>query len=132
MSAIAAASAPLIAPMILIESTVIAAYILEAAMISVAAGGISGTSSETPAPAPGPLLVGAGAQGKIGGLVGSVLAPRVSAMTLASGPLQVPHYTALCDFIMTNAVVSYAAGTVLGVCTGGQLTVGAAAGGTVA
>lgn len=108
-------------------------HIMAFGIVSFAPGDITGTCTNTPL-TPGPLAGGAGANGKISGLSGSALAALVApAIGQASASSELTAFcTAICDYIMNNAVVSYS--TVVGVCPpgGGPLAAGAGIGGTIA
>jgi hypothetical protein len=125
----ASAGNPVVAAQMVIESAAIASYLIASGLVSFLPGSITGQSTETPAPAPGPLVNGEGMVGKISGLDGATLANL--AVPPFTGPGKIPHYTALVGHLMTLGEVTYAANTVLGTMTGGALTVGAAAGGLV-
>jgi hypothetical protein len=92
-------------------------------------GSIVGNCTNTPT-SPGPLVAGAGTGGMITGLSGAAAAAAVG----ATGPMAIGFYTALCNYIMANASVSYATGTITGTCPpgGGPLANGTGAGGTIA
>jgi hypothetical protein len=111
----------------------IALHVMTSGLVSFASGDITGTCTNTPL-SPGPLAGGAGANGKISGLSGSTLATLVQAAVgypNVSAPLTA-FCTAICNYIMANAVVSYT--TVTGLCPtgGGPLSLGTGIGGTVA
>jgi len=123
---------PLALPGLLLECTAIAAYIMASAKVSFAAGMITGKSTATTS-SPGPLAAGTGNNGKITGLVGSALASKIKSATTFTGPKQIAFYTALCDFTMASGAVKFPAATVQGTCTSaGKMTLGVAAGGTIA
>lgn len=98
-----------------------------------ATGTITGACSNTPV-SPG-VLVGAGANGTLSGLIGATLAS-----TVASGIGQAatsPQLSAMCDVIvnhiMDNGVVTLPPASVVGVCSagGGPIVAGAATGGFI-
>ena len=104
--------------------------------VTFAAGHITGTCTNTPL-SPGPLVAGAGSGGKIIGLSGSTLASAIHAAVGYPGGVSAPltnFCTAMVNYIMTNADVSYASGSVTGTCPtgGGPLSNGAGANGTIA
>ena len=125
---------PVVATQIGLEATALATYLMGAALVGLATGGITGNSTEVPppTPAPGPLVGAAGAPvGKISGLTGAAMAQVVALVTLQTGPKIVEHYSKMAEFVMANAAVEYKVGTVVGGCTGGQLTAGAGTGGII-
>lgn len=114
----------------------IVSHIQTFGIVTFAPGTITGTCTNTPV-SPGALSAGAGTNGIISGLDGTVLANAIHAAVgypgSTSGPL-ISFCTAIANYIMANGVASYASGTVTGVCPagGGGLTAGAGAGGTIA
>lgn len=111
-------------------------HIQTAGIVSFTSGGITGTCTDTPL-SPGPLVGGAGSGGKISGLSGSVLAAAIHGAVGYPGSVsaQLTNFcTAIVNYIQSNAEVSYASGTVTGVCPtgGGSLSGGAGANGTIA
>jgi len=123
---------PTVAPMILLEATALATYIMGAALVSFPAGSITGNSTETTAPSPGPAAGASGAPvGKISGLTGPAMAQAAFAATGATGPNAAAHYGAMAAFVMANASVEYKVGSVVATCTGGQITLGAGTGGVI-
>jgi len=127
MSAIAAD--PIVAPAMTQEADVIAGYIMASGLVSFQTGSIEGNSTETANP--GPLAVGRGTQGRFTGLTGAALANLVSAATGTTGPKIIDQFDIMMNHLMDNAEVTYLPNTVLGIMTGGSLTVGAGAGGTI-
>lgn len=100
--------------------------------VTFASGTIAGTCTNTPTN-PGPLILGTGTGGVIVGLTGAGAMAAVAGATGYSGPAMITHYSALIDYLLLNAEVSYASGLVTGVCpiAGGALTLGAASGGII-
>lgn len=103
------------------------------AKIVFTSGGITGTCTNTPT-APGPLTAGAGSNGKLTGITGAGAMAVCAAALGANGPEMEKHYSTLVTYILDKAVVTYAPNSVTGVCPpgGGPLTLGAAAGATIA
>lgn len=122
---------PQAVPNITKENIAIIQYI-GTGLVTFASGNITGTCTNTPT-SPGILAAGAGANGQITGLTGAGAVAAVSSALGSTGPGMLPHYTALINYILQNAVVAYASGTVVGVAPsgGGPLTAGAGAGGTI-
>ena len=104
--------------------------------VTFASGQITGQCTSTPV-SPGPLANGAGTLGTIVGLNGSTLANAIHSAVGYPGGTSTPliqFCTAVTDYIMNNADVSYASGTVTGTCPagGGALSGGVGANGTIA
>ena len=102
------------------EHKAVCEYIVANAKVSFEPGTINGQCTST-AVSDGPLVAGKGRGGKISGLVGSALAAKVKGVFGAFPKIpeetdMIPFYTALCDYIMENAEVSYASGMVVGTC----------------
>jgi hypothetical protein len=125
-------SAGFTGPDIAKEATASVGYINGAAKINFAAGNITGTCTNTPV-APGPLAAGAGMDGTIDMLDGSAWSKVVIPPT-GDPALAEKIYKAIVKYINENAEVTYAPGSVTGVCPagGGPLSGGAAVGGTIA
>lgn len=106
-------------------------YINGAISINFKEGDITGTCTNT-AEAPGPLLNGAGEKGKLEGLNGSDWAALVLP-PLGDKALAEKIFNAIVKYLKENAEVSYAPGSVTGVCPpgGGSLSGGAATGGII-
>ena len=123
---------PVAAANIAKENTAVITYMMTG-LINFASGGITGTCTSTPV-APGPLLLGAGANGQITMLTGAGAMAAVMAALGPMGPDAIGLYGAIMDYVMSEAVVTYAAGTVGGTCpaAAGPLALGFAAGGTIA
>lgn len=119
------------APDIAKENTAVIAYVTTG-LVTFAPGNITGTCTST-AMAPGPLTVGAGSMGTIVGLTGAGCLAAVGAAGVPIGPDAIKHYTALIDYLLANAEVTYAPGAVVGVCPvgGGPLAGGTGVGGTI-
>lgn len=105
------------------------------------AGNITGICTNAILPpailVPGSLTNGAGAMGYIIGLNGPVLAAAIHASVGYPGSVSTrltQFCTAITGYIMDNAVVTYASGTVTGTCPGGGGSLGSGAGsnGTIA
>lgn len=118
-------------PLLSKENVAIVTY-LATGLVSFAAGNITGQCTNT-AESPGPLTNGAGSGGKIIGITGAAAMAAVIAATGFNGPDMIKHYTALVDYIKDKAEVTYASGSVVGVCPsgGGPLGAGAGTGGTI-
>lgn len=100
-------------------------------------GNITGVCTNTPLPSPGILTGGAGSNGVIYNLSGSTLASLIHSSVGYPGSVSaklIQFSTAIVNYVMANAVVTYAPGSVTGVCPsgGGSLSGGAASGGTIA
>lgn len=111
-------------------------HIQSLGMVNFDSGNITGTCTNTPL-SPGPLVAGAGSNGKIIGLSGPTLAAAIHAAVGYPGGVSlrlIQFCTAIVSYIMDNAAVSYATGTVNGLCPpgGGPLSAGAGVGGTIA
>lgn len=116
------------------EASASTGYIAASGKANFTSGKITGTCTATPTN-PGILSAGTGANGRIGMLVGSAWATAVlSAIGLASGPLASGVYTAVANYVMTNAALAYASGSVTGAFPsgGGAMTAGTGAAGTIA
>jgi hypothetical protein len=113
----------------------IVAHIQTSGIVTFTSGEITGTCTNTPI-SPGPLADGAGSGGKISGLSGSMLATLIQgAAGYPSVSAQLTNFcTAIVNYIMTNASVTYASGDVEGVCPtgGGSLSAGTGVNGTIA
>lgn len=98
----------------------------------VAFSSITGTCTNSPT-SPGPLTLGAGQNGMITGLTGAGALAAVGAVGIV-GPDALKHYTALINYIVSEAKVTYPSGGIVGACPpgGGPLTAGAGIGGTIA
>ena len=120
------------APMYVAENTAIIGYIATG-LVTFSPGSITGQCTNT-AVSPGPLENGAGKNGKIIGLTGVGAVAAVAAALGKIGPEAQKYYSALINYILATATVTYAQGSVEGVCptAGGPLGLGAAVGGTVA
>jgi hypothetical protein len=110
-------------------------HIQTAGIVTFTSGGITGTCTDTPL-SPGPLVGGAGSGGKISGLSGSVLASAIHGAAGYPGSVSTPltnFCTAIVNYIMANASVSYASGSVTGLCPtgGGSLSAGTGVNGTM-
>lgn len=97
-------------------------------------GTISGTCTNTPS-TPG-VLIGQGVNGYITGLNGPTLATAISSGIGQGGattPELLDFSSALIDYVMNNAMVTYATGAVTATCSagGGPIILGAASGGTI-
>lgn len=116
------------------EATASTGYISGAAKINFAAGNIVGTCTNVgpPSPAPGPLAAGAGTDGTIDSLDGTAWA-QVVMPPLGNPALAAKIYKAIVKYVNENAEVTYAPGSVVGVCPpgGGPLSAGAATGGVI-
>lgn len=118
-------------PNLVLENTAVIQYI-GTGIITFASGSVTGTCTNTPV-SPGPLTNGAASGGTITLLTGVACAAAVAAATGSAGPDMVKHYTALIDYILENAEVSYASGSITAVCPpgGGPITAGTGVGGTI-
>jgi hypothetical protein len=115
------------------ESTASTGYLMTNGQISFASGDINGECTATPINA-GILAAGSGTDGEIDGLSGSAWATIVlNALGIPSGPKALPIYTAISNYLQTNASAMYAIGTVNGTFApgGGPLVAGTGAGGTI-
>lgn len=97
-------------------------------------GDVTGSCTSTPL-SPGPLVAGAASNGKLNGLSGSTLANLIHSAVGYPGSVSLrltEFCTALCNYLMANASVTFLTGTVTGTCPpgGGPLIAGAASGGT--
>lgn len=122
---------PLSGPDLLKENTAIVTYIATG-LVTFAPGNITGQCTSSPT-SPGPLANGAGTGGKITALTGAGAFAAVFAALGFLGPDALNHYTILINYILDKAEVTYASGSVTGVCPpgGGPLGGGAATGGTI-
>lgn len=113
------------------ENTALITY-LATGIVTFSAGNITGNCTNT-APSPGPLVNGAGKNGRIVGLTGAGAYAAVFAALGFLGPDALTHYNHLVNYILDNALVSYPTSSVQGVCPagGGPLVGGFAAGGTI-
>ena len=114
--------------------TEIVSHITSMGTVDFASGNITGICTNTPI-TPG-TLTGAGSGGTISGLSGSTLASAVhgSAGFPGSTSAKLTQFcTALVNYLIANAEVSYSMGSVVGVCTpgGGPISAGTAIGGTI-
>lgn len=102
--------------------------------VSFASGNITAICTNT-ALSPGSLSAGAGTNGVISGLDGTILATAIHGAAGYPGSVStklIQFCTAVCDYLMTNASVTFLPGTVTGSCPigAGPLSAGAAVGGT--
>lgn len=96
-------------------------------------GNVTGTCTNTPL-SPGPLAAGAASNGKLNGLSGPTLANLIHAAVGYPGSVSAKltqFCTALCNYLMANASITFQTGTVNGLCPpgGGPLSAGTASGG---
>ena len=114
------------------EANALASY-LSTGLVNFPVGSITGQCTSTPT-SPGPLVAGAGSNGKISGLTGAAAMAYISSALGFTGPDMLPHYNALINYVLAEATVTYATGSVVGVCPpiSGPLGAGTAAGGTIA
>lgn len=96
-------------------------------------GNVTGSCTSTPL-SPGPLVSGAATNGKLNGLSGPTLANLIHSAVGYPGSTSsklIQFCTAICNYLMANASVTFLTGTVTGVCPpgGGPLSAGAASGG---
>ncbi len=109
-------------------------HILTLGRVSFASGNITGTCTNTGL-SPGPLSNGAGTNGVISGLDGTILATAIHGAAGYPGSVStklIQFCTAICNYLMTNASVTFLPGTITGTCPigGGALSAGAGLGGT--
>ena len=132
MVTITTAAFPPLAYLLISENTTVINYVMTAGRVSFPLGSITGTATCTPLN-PGPLTAGQGVGGSLSLLDGDVCTALVQAQTGIFGPLQKPFYTALMNYTMAHAEITYAPGTVSGGFSpgGGPLIAGTGAGGTV-
>lgn len=106
-------------------------YLMSAAKVTFQLNSIVGNSTATPT-SPGILVLGAGNNGKISGLVGSDWAKLVVPPG-ADSTFSEKLYNEIAEYIMENAVVTYPVGTIVGItpAVSGPLTLGAGAGGII-
>ncbi len=104
-------------PQIDTENSAIVSYV-GTGLINFASGTINGTCTNTPI-TPGILASGTGSNGTVVGLTGSGALSTVTSALGTIGPLGSPFYTALIDYINSNAVCSYASGNVTAVISSG-------------
>jgi len=113
----------------------IVTHIESVGLVSFSSGNITGTCTND-ATHPGTLSGGAGTGGTVSGLNGSTLASAIaSAVGYPFVSSQLINFsTAIVNYIMTNAQVSYASGQVTATCpaNGGSISLGAATSGTIA
>ena len=132
LAALLAAALGAATPEISGMANAISNHIVAAGLVSFKTGSITGACANTPT-SPGPL-VGAGANGAIEGLSGPAMAALMASGMGKGAPS--PELSKMCDaicnHIMKNAVVTLP--LVSGLCGpgGGPITLGAAAGGTIA
>lgn len=113
-------------------ATAICTHLQTTGTVSFASGNITGSCTNTPV-SPG-ALIGEGTAGQIVGLSGPVLAALIA---VAYGGIVSPQLlsfsTALTDYIMNNAEVTYLTGTVTATCSagGGPIIAGAGVGGII-
>ena len=124
---------PEAAPMLQAENVAVITYVMAAGRVSFEQGDIEGAGTNTPL-TPGAITLGEGSGGTIGSLDGDTCASLVEAALGTPGPLYRPFYEELMNYTMDNAEVTYAPGTIEGVCPagGGPITGGTGAGGTIA
>lgn len=132
----AAAGYPSVSSQLTAFCTQIVLHIETLGLVSFASGKITGTCTNTPL-SPGPLVGGAGSGGQISGLSGSILAVAIHGAAGYPGSVSgklTQFCTAIVNYVMANAQVSYASGSVTGVCPtgGGSLSNGAGLNGTIA
>lgn len=113
------------------ENTALIAYI-GTATVTFAPGSITGNCTSTGV-SPGPLANGAGTNGFLVGITGAGAMSAVISALGFTGPGMIRHYQTLINYILAHASVTYASGSVVGVCpaTSGPLSAGAATGGTI-
>lgn len=101
-------------------------------LITFSTGNITGSCTSTPS-SPGILEDGAGANGTIIGLTGPGAVAVVSQALGSAGPNMLAHYNALINYLLQNAVCTYAAESVVGIAPagGGPLAAGAGTNGTI-
>jgi hypothetical protein len=114
----------------------IVSHIQSLGMVTFASGSITGSCTNTPL-SPGPLAAGAGSNGVITGLNGTTLATAIHSSVGYPGSVSTPlinFCTAIVNYIMANAQVTYASGTISGLCPpgGGSLSAGTGVNGTIA
>lgn len=111
----------------------IATHIMTMGLVNFDTGNITGICTNTLL-SPG-TVTGEGTGGKISGLSGSAMASM--AQSMAGFPSVTPELIAFCsgiaDYVMANAEVAYATGTIVGVAPvgGGPMTGGTGIGGTI-
>lgn len=111
-------------------------HIQSQGLVEFTAGEITGNCTNSPV-SPGALAGGGGTGGEIIGLDGTVLANNIHTAVGYPGGVSTPliqFCTAITTYIMDNAVVTYAPGSVTGSCPagGGSLGAGTGIGGTIA
>lgn len=108
-----------IGPFASAEATALTTY-MSTGLISFATGNINGVCTNTPT-SPGPLTNGSAQKGKINGLLGPAAASFVAGATggQLAGPLSIPIYSAIMDYITAEAEVVFPSGTILGTCPPG-------------
>jgi hypothetical protein len=119
-------------PLAAAEHTAVTTYIMTGTVVF-SPGTITGTCTNTPTSG-GPLINGAGEKGKIIGLLGAACTAAVTSALGGSlfGPDSIKVYGAMMDYIQLAAEVTYATGSVTGVCPpGGGPLAGLAAGGII-
>jgi hypothetical protein len=118
-------------PQITTENQALITYIGTATVVF-SAGNIIGSCTNTPT-SPGALAAGAGTNGTLTGITGAGAYSAVQAAWPQIGPLGSDFYDALINYILANAVCSYAPGSVTAVCPagGGAITGGVGVGGII-
>ena len=127
---------PSVSPQLLNFCTAMVTHFLTG-VVSFASGNINGTCTNTagPPPIPGILSAGVGTGGLISGYSGSTLASQLATALGQSDPTPLLNFsTNLVTYVMANAIVSYATGSVTATISagGGPIVGGAGAGGTIA
>lgn len=133
---VAAATYPFISARLQTYCDQIVSHIQTFGIVTFASGDITGSCTNTPL-SPGSLAGGAGMNGMISGLDGTVLANAIHSAVGYPGTTSVrltEFSTAIVTYIMNNAQVSYASGNVTGTCPagGGSLSGGTGVNGTIA
>ena len=117
-----------------LEANASTTYAMASGKVSFASGNITGTSTATPITS-GSLVAGAGADGKIGSLVGNTWGDQVKSAAFPNGDpvLMRKVYSAIASYLLTNASVAYLSATVNGTFApgGGALISGAGAAGII-
>jgi hypothetical protein len=131
-----AAGYPSVSSQLTAFCTQIVLHVQTLGLVAFASGNITGNCTSTPL-SPGPLVAGEGTNGMISGLSGSTLATAIHGAAGYPGSVSsklTQFCTAIVAYIMANARVSYASGSVTGTCPpgGGSLSGGAALNGTIA
>lgn len=137
-SAVAAdAGYPFVSSILTIYCNQIVGHIQSQGKVSFATNSITGGCTGTIS-APGNLAIGAGTNGTISGLDGSLLASNIHSAVGYPGGVSArltEFCTAITSYIMANAVVTYASGSVIGICPAtssvSALSNGSASNGTI-